>query len=86
MQARAVGHDFVLGAPNHAEVRVQLSGLKLSTGDGSFQAFGARIVAADLTKLERGVAYTIRPLNTSDTYRWQVAGDLAPLRWEPVNP
>lgn len=83
---KRAGHNFVLTAPSHAEIRVQLSDLRLSTGDGSFQAFGARFVADDRAKLERGVSYSIRPFNESDTYRWQVAVDLAPLRWEPATP
>jgi hypothetical protein len=78
---RRVGHDFVLIAPGHDDINVQLSGLKLSAGDGSFQAFGARILADDRVKLERGVSYSIRPINRSDTYRWQMANDLAPFRW-----
>jgi Transglutaminase-like superfamily len=79
-------HDFLLVAPNHPDVRLKLSGQKFSAGNGSFQTFGAQVVPADRVKLDRGVAYRIRPLNTSDTYRWQVADDLTPFRWEPAAP
>jgi Transglutaminase-like superfamily len=79
-------HDFVLTAPNHVDVRVKLTGMKLSAGDGSFQTFGGQIVPADRAKLERGIAYNLHPANTSDTYRWQVADNLAPLWWEAQAP
>jgi hypothetical protein len=55
------------------------SGLDLSTGDGSFQAYGAQIVPADKPKLVPGVAYTIQPSNTGDTDRWAVAPNVTPL-------
>jgi transglutaminase-like putative cysteine protease len=77
-QKRA-GHEFVLIAPPHQEIRAHLTGLTLSQGDGSFQAYGAQVVPEDQAKLVPGVAYAIQPINTSDTYRWVVAPDMAPL-------
>jgi hypothetical protein len=74
------GHDFRLAAPQHAEIRVRLSGLRLSAGDGSFKAFGAQIVPEDKAKLVPGVGYSIVPINTNQTYRWVVAPDVPPLR------
>jgi hypothetical protein len=76
------GHDFRLAAPQHAEIRVRLSGLRLSAGDGSFKAFGAQIVPEDKAKLVSGVGYSIEPINTNQTYRWVVAPDVPPLRFK----
>jgi hypothetical protein len=80
-QKRA-GHEFLLTAPQQPEVRVHLAGLNLSTGDGSFQAYGAQVVPEDKTKLVPGVAYNIQPINISDTYRWVVAPDTARLTFQ----
>ena len=83
MQMRAfekrTGHEFLLTAPQHPKVRVQLSGLTLSSGNGSFQAYGMRVLPEDKAKLVPGVAYSIQPINTSDVYRWVVAPNLTPL-------
>ena len=75
-----VGQDFVLSSPGHPEVRARLSGLMVSQDDGSFQAYTGQIVADDRDKIAAGAAYTLKPINISDTYRWQVAGNLAPIR------
>jgi hypothetical protein len=75
----SAGSDFLLTAPQHASVRGRLNGLTLSSGDGSFQAFGAQIVREDKAKVVPGVAYRIEPTKTSGTYRWAVAPDAAPL-------
>jgi transglutaminase-like putative cysteine protease len=77
--ANRVGHEFLLTAPQHPDVRAHLSGLDLSTGDGSFQAYGAQVVPEDKAKLVPGVAYSIQPIKGSDTYHWVAAPDLAPL-------
>jgi hypothetical protein len=76
---KRAGHDFVLMAPGHPDVAVRLGGLKLSSGDGSFQAYGIEIPETERGKLLPGVAYAIRPANTSDIYRWQVAPGLLPV-------
>jgi hypothetical protein len=73
------GHDFLLTAPGQPDVRVHLNGLTLSTGDGSFQAYGAQIAAEDRAKPVPGIAYSIRPINISDTYHWVAATDLTTL-------
>ena len=67
-----VGHNFLLTAPGQPDVRVRLGDAQISAGDGSFQAFAAQIVPEDKAKLVPGVAYTLTPQNTSDTYRWAV--------------
>jgi hypothetical protein len=74
-EARA-GHAFVLKLPDHPDVRLELDGAKLSTGDGTFQAFGARVVAEDRSKVVPDAAYTLEPSNTSTTYRWTVSPGL----------
>jgi hypothetical protein len=74
-----VGREFVLSAAGHPDVRARLLEARWSTGDGSFQAYGAEVVAIDRDKIVPGIAYTITPINMGDTYRWQVAEGLAPL-------
>ncbi len=74
-EARA-GHAFVLKLPDHPDVRLELDGAKLSTGDGTFQAFGARVVAEDRSKVVPDAAYTLEPSNTRTTYRWTVSPGL----------
>lgn len=75
------GHEFLLTAPQHPEVRGHLAGLRLSAGDGSFQAYGAQILPEDKAKLVPNAAYGIQPINTSDTYRWVVAPDMTRLNF-----
>ena len=77
--ANHVGREFLLTAPQHPDIRARLSGLDLSAGDGSFQAYGVQIVPADKANLVPGIAYTIQPSNTNATYRWTVAPDMPPL-------
>ena len=72
-----------LHAGQHPEIAVKLSGLTLSSGDGRFQAYGARIRPEDKAKLVPGVAYGIKSIKASDTYRWAVAPDLKPIAFEP---
>ena len=77
MQMRAFGkrvtHDFLLTTPGKPDIHVRLNGTMESSGDGSFQAFGARILPEDKPKLVPGVTYTLTPKNVSETYRWTVA-------------
>jgi hypothetical protein len=83
------GHDFLLAAPQHPEIRAHLVDLRLSAGDGSFQAYCAHFPPEDKAKLVPGVPYTIKPINLSEAYRWVAAPDLAPLRLkkgEPAGP
>ena len=70
--ARA-GHGFLLTAPGRPTLKARLDGTMDSDGKGSFQGFGARILPEDKAKLMPGIAYTLTPQNTSDTYRWTVA-------------
>jgi hypothetical protein len=70
------GHEFLLIAPQHPEVRAQLTGHTLSAGDGSFQAYGAQVLPEDKAKLVPRVPYRIQPVNISETYRWTVAPDV----------
>lgn len=67
------GHQFLLTAPGQPNIRVRLNDTMDSSGDGSFQAFGAQIVPEDKAKLDPGVTYTLLPKNISTTYRWAVA-------------
>jgi hypothetical protein len=74
-----VGHEFLLTAPNHPDVRARLNGRDDSAGDGSFQAYGAQVVPEDKAKLIPGVAYGIKPENISEIYKWVVEPDMTPL-------
>ncbi|MGA2222632.1 MAG: transglutaminase domain-containing protein [Verrucomicrobiia bacterium] len=76
---KRVEHEFLLTALEHPTVKAHLNGLCLSTGDGSFQAYAAQFATEDKAKLVPGAAYSIQPLNASDTYRWVVAPDMTPL-------
>jgi hypothetical protein len=73
------GHEFLLTSPPHPEVRAHLIDGRLSSGDGTFQAYMAQVEPKDQAKLVPGVAYSIQPLNNNDTYRWVVAPDLTRL-------
>jgi hypothetical protein len=66
------GHAFVLKSARHPDLHLELDGVKLSTGDGAFQVYGARVVAEDRAKVATGAPYTLEPVNTSTTYRWTV--------------
>ncbi len=76
---KRAGQNFLLTAPQQPDVSAEPSGLTISSGDGSFQAFGMRVLPEDKPKLILGVGYRIQPINTSDTYRWEVAPDLTPV-------
>lgn len=81
--SKRAGNDFLLTAPQQPDIAVKLSGLKVSKGDGSFQAYGAQIQPEDKAKLAAGIAYGIKPINVSDTYRWAVAPDITPITFDP---
>jgi hypothetical protein len=77
---KRVGQEFTLVSSGQPELRAKLAGLKLSQGDGSFQAYALKIDGADREKIGAGVEYALRPINTNSTYVWQVAPNLAPIR------
>lgn len=77
------GHEFLFTAPGHLSIRGRLNGHFVSSGTGSFQAFGLQIVPEDATKIVAGVRYSIEPVNTNDRYRWQVAENIQPILLRP---
>jgi hypothetical protein len=77
--AQHASPDFLLVSPGNPDVRAKLSNLKLSRGDGSFQAYGVQILPEDRPQLMFGAGYTLRPQNTNETYRWLVETNIAPL-------
>jgi Transglutaminase-like superfamily len=83
---KRAGHEFLLRAPGQPDLKARLNGLTLSKGDGSFQAYGAQFAPEDRAKLASGVAYSIQPLNVSDTYRWAVAPGTTLLTARPAGP
>jgi hypothetical protein len=78
---KRAGHEFMLTAPGHTDVSAHLGGSNFSSDDGTFQAYEMEILATDRGKLSPSVAYGIKPINTSAVYRWQVAPDLAPMKF-----
>jgi len=76
---KRVGQEFILSAAGHPELRARLLDWRMSKGDGSFQAYCAEVIAADRDKIAPGVAYAIKPMNISETYRWQLAAELKPI-------
>ena len=77
--AKQAGKEFVLSAEGHPDVKVALSGMKFSTSSREgrrYQLFGARVDAPSRALIAPGVAYRIRPVNTSDTYVWTVQDGL----------
>jgi hypothetical protein len=71
--SKRAGREFLLTAPGHPDSKAHLNGLSLSDGHGTFQAYGAQLSPEDKARLAPGVAYSIQPLNISDTYHWAVA-------------
>jgi hypothetical protein len=65
------GHEFVLAAAWHPDVKAKLSGMKLSNG-AQYQMWGVRVDADSRQDLAPGVEYSIRPINISDVYKWRV--------------
>ena len=67
------GHRFVLASPGHPDLRATLSGMRLSNeGEAQYQMWGVRIDAGSREDIAAGAEYTIRPINTSETYTWSV--------------
>ncbi|HWF19358.1 MAG TPA: transglutaminase domain-containing protein, partial [Verrucomicrobiae bacterium] len=60
---KRVGHDFILTAPQHPDVKARIIDMRLSSGDGSFQAYAAQVLPEDKPKLVSGISYNIQPLN-----------------------
>jgi transglutaminase-like putative cysteine protease len=75
-------HDFLLAAPGHPEVRARLT--RLTMGNSAFWAFEAEVVPDERANVARGADYTIKPVNSSEKYRWQVAADLVPLTFQDL--
>jgi hypothetical protein len=69
-EARA-GHQFVLTSPGHPDLHATLTGYELSS-EGQYQMWGVRIDDGSRKVIAAGAVYTIRPINTSETYRWSV--------------
>ena len=76
------GHEFLLTAPHHPDVRVRLSGLDQSTGDGSYQAYGAQVVAG--RQGQAGFRGCLQ--HSADQHQrylpWVTAPDLTPLTFK----
>jgi hypothetical protein len=74
-EARA-GHQFILTSPGHPDLHATLTGYDLSS-EGQYQMWGVRIDDGSRKDIAAGAVYTIRPINTSEMYRWIVKGGLA---------
>jgi hypothetical protein len=67
---RRAGRAFVLKAPGHADVQLEVDGVNLADGQGTLQLFGVRVAPDERTKVVPRVKYTLEPVNTSSRYRW----------------
>jgi hypothetical protein len=74
-----VGHEVRFTAQGHPEIRGRLNGHTVSSGDGSFQAYGVEILAEDREKILPGVAYDLKPINTNESFRWQISDHFIPI-------
>jgi hypothetical protein len=77
--ARRAGNHFVLAAPGHPEIQATSGGIMISYGDRDgrrYQLFGVRIDPEYRKFLVSGVEYSIRPINTSETFTWTVKDGL----------
>jgi hypothetical protein len=74
------GHEILFTAPGLPDVRGHINGHTVSSGDGSFQAYGLEIVAEDRGKVVPGASYSVKPINTSGTYRWQISDHFVPVK------
>jgi hypothetical protein len=78
--AKQAGNHFVLTAPGHPDINATTSGMKLSYGEPNggrhYSLFGLKIDAESRDLLESGAAYSIRPVNTSETYVWTMRDGL----------
>ena len=73
--ARQAGTRFVLKASGHPDLQAVTSGMKLSFNDHTrrqHQLFGLKIAADSRLLVAPGAAYSIVPVNTSETYVWTV--------------
>jgi len=71
---RQAGKHFVLTSLGHPDLGATLSLMKITDSDsnGPYQLFGVRIDAECRQDLAAGVDYTIRPVNTSEVYKWTI--------------
>jgi transglutaminase-like putative cysteine protease len=76
---KRVGQEFRLVAAGYPDLQARLHGLKLSQGNGSFQAYALKIDEADRKNVVGGVGYALQPINTNSNYIWQTAPDLQPI-------
>lgn len=70
------GHQFVLTSPGHPDLHTTLSGLNISH-EAKYQMWGVRIDDASRKDIAPGAEYTLRPINTSETYTWSIKEGLA---------
>lgn len=73
------GHDFIIAGPKLHSLKVRLTGLTLSSGDGNFQAFAATFLPGEKSRVADGVEYSLHPINTNRRYRWNVTPSVAPF-------
>jgi len=78
----SAGFNFVLKAEGHENLSITKENFigTMSSNDGRFQGFTARLVPSQLEKMASGVEYTIVPLNESKEYTWEVRGGVKLIR------
>ncbi|MFI5385733.1 MAG: transglutaminase domain-containing protein [Fimbriimonadales bacterium] len=65
---RAASRKFILRAPGHPDVGIELTGLNVSDGTGGFQGYGVKLDG----KTDPGVEYLLLPLNQGHDHQWIV--------------
>lgn len=64
-------HDFLLRAEGHPDVKLKMVDWNFEYDDGSFQAYGARVVDADRSKVALNVVYRLVPVQAKDKAFWK---------------
>ena len=68
------GHKFLLTASGKPSLHAEWTGASISA-DG-VETIAINIDDQDKSNVAPGVAYSIEPVNVSDTYKWTVAPDV----------
>jgi hypothetical protein len=72
--ARKAGREFILSAPGHPEVHARLNGWTMTQGTETnhYQLLAVRVNPEERQLVAAGVTYAIHPVNTNQTYSWNV--------------
>lgn len=84
----ACSREFVLQAPGKPDVPARATRGYWAEPEKSIQEFHLAIEPGDLSRMEAGLPYRLVPVQRSEDFRWQLAGDvtLTKAEPEPVDP